>query len=284
MASSYTSNLLLELVATGEQDGTWGSTLNTNDFTIIDTAMGGRLSISVAGSSNVTPSDAEARNFQHTLIGTLTGNIDYIVPNRGRFYSIYNNSSGAFSITVKPSGGTGIVVPQGSRAFLFANPTTGAMEQATTAYFLPLAGGTMTGDVAFGGSYKLTGLAAGASSGDSVRYEQAAKLDVADQTITGGARVTPLDLGTISSGTTTPDPGDRPLQYGTVTGNFTLAPGANNGAYILDLTISGGSVSAITTSGWTKVTGGFTYTNGDKFRCYASISNAGSLLQIVAMQ
>ena len=148
---------------------------------------------------------------------------------------------------------------------------------------LARAGGSMSGALAMGAN-KITGLAAGTASGEAVRYEQAAKLDVADQTITGGARVTSYDLGTISSGTTTLDPGDRPMQHATVTGNFTLAPGSNVGTLVLDITISGGSVTLITTSGFTKATGGFTYTNGHKFRCYASVGDAGSLLQIVAMQ
>lgn len=40
--------------------------------------------------------------------------------------------------------------------------------------FLPLSGGTMTGNIVMGGTQKLTGLAAGSANGDSVRYEQIA--------------------------------------------------------------------------------------------------------------
>lgn len=107
-----------------------------------------------------------------------------------------------------------------------------------------------------------------------------AKLDVADQVLTGGARVTSLSLGTISSGTVTPDPGDRPMQHYTNGGAHTLAPGSNAGYYVLDIT-NNGSAGAITTSGWTKVTGdSFTTTNGHTFRCSCSIGNIGSLLTI----
>lgn len=52
------------------------------------------------------------------------------------------------------------------------------------ATYLKLTGGTMTGDVAFGGTKKLTGLAAGSTAGDSVRYEQVAKLAV-NESISG---------------------------------------------------------------------------------------------------
>lgn len=111
-----------------------------------------------------------------------------------------------------------------------------------------------------------------------------AKLNVVDQVITGGARVTPdTSLGTITTGTVTLDPGDRPLQSYTNGGAHTLAPGANTGYLLLDIT-NNGSAGAITVSGWTKVVGAFTTTNGHKFRCGASVSTAGSLLTIQAMQ
>lgn len=109
-----------------------------------------------------------------------------------------------------------------------------------------------------------------------------AKLDTADQTVTGGARVTPLDLGTKSSGTVTLDPGDRMLQYYTNGGAHTLAPGSNNGVCVVDIT-NNGSAGAITTSGYTKVFGAFTTTNGAKFRCTSTVSNAGSSLDIAQL-
>ena len=104
-----------------------------------------------------------------------------------------------------------------------------------------------------------------------------------DQTLAGGARVTVKDLGTISSSTVTPDPGDRPMQKYTNGGAHTLAPGSNVGAYLLTIT-NNSSAGAITTSGWTKVVGAFTTTNGHKFRCHCSIDGDGSLLVIQAMQ
>lgn len=122
------------------------------------------------------------------------------------------------------------------------------------------------------------------ASGTIALVATSAQLDVADQVITGGARVTPdTSLGTVTTGTITPDPGDRPLQSYTNGGAHTLAPGTNNGFYLLDIT-NNGSAGAITTSGWTKVVGSFTITNGNKFRCGCSISTAGSLLTIQAMQ
>ena len=114
--------------------------------------------------------------------------------------------------------------------------------------------------------------------------DSAAQLTVEDQVLTGGARVTSKSLGTVSSGTLTPDPGDRPLQHYTNGGAHTLAPGSNTGSYLLDIT-NNSSAGAITASGWTKVSGdAFTTVDGDKFRCHCSVGDAGSYLVVGALQ
>lgn len=110
------------------------------------------------------------------------------------------------------------------------------------------------------------------------------KNNVEDQAITGGGRVTVKDLGTISTGTVTPDPGDRPMQKYTNNGAHTLAPGTNYGSYILTI-VNGASAGAITTSGFTKKNGdSFTTTNGHKFRCSVIVDADGSTLSVMAMQ
>lgn len=105
-----------------------------------------------------------------------------------------------------------------------------------------------------------------------------------NQQITGGILVTSLDLGVISTGTVSPNPGDRPQQHYTCQGPHTLAPSANVGSCILDIIMSTGA-NTITTSSWTKVSGdSFTYTNGHKFRVGITIGAAGSLLNVIALQ
>ncbi|UHS60622.1 hypothetical protein HRR99_03350 [Agrobacterium vaccinii] len=122
------------------------------------------------------------------------------------------------------------------------------------------------------------------AAGDDSRFNNNGKLNVEDQTLTGGARVTSKDLGTISTGTLTLDPGDRPLQHYTNNGAHTLAPGTNTGSFMLDIT-NGASAGAITVTGWTKVAGdAFTTTSGNKFRLHCSVGNGGSLLIVQALQ
>lgn len=110
-----------------------------------------------------------------------------------------------------------------------------------------------------------------------------AKLDVENQALTGGATVTSKSLGTVSSGTLTLDMGDRPLQDYTANGAHTLAPGTTTGSCLLDV-VNGASAGSRTLSGWTKVEGSFTNTNGHKFRCHCSVGTQGSLLIIQALQ
>lgn len=111
--------------------------------------------------------------------------------------------------------------------------------------------------------------------------------DTADQTISGGARVTSLSDGTKSSGTYTPDPGDRPLIYITNGGAFTLAaPTAGDGSFVL-LVTNNGSAGAITFSGFqvgSNVGDALTTTNGDDFAIYITRINSISFYFIQALQ
>lgn len=77
----------------------------------------------------------------------------------------------------------------------------------------------------------------------------AARLTIADQILSGGANVTSLGLGTISTGTTTIDCGARPTQFYTNNGAHTLAAPVNDGSCVV-LVTNGASAGAITFSGF----------------------------------
>lgn len=80
-----------------------------------------KASVSIT-TANVTLSAAEARCGQIILSGTLTGNRNLIVPNSGE-WTIYNNTAGAYDVTVKTSAGAGVIVDQGSAGIVFADGT-----------------------------------------------------------------------------------------------------------------------------------------------------------------
>lgn len=103
-------------------------------------------------------------------------------------------------------------------------------------------------------------------------------------TLVNGFYLTPYSAGTFSSGTYTPDAGNGNMQYATNNGAHTLAPPSANCVINVEYT-NGAAAGAITTSGFTKVTGdSFTTTNANKFICNIIKQQNTSLLQVVAMQ
>ena len=128
MASTYSDRLKLELMETGANANTWGNNTNTNLETL-DAFSGGYLSKSVAGSANVTLTTAnadptaEASNKVLDLNGTLTGNIHVFLPATESNYLIYNNTSGAYSVTIAATGhaANGTAVSQGGWHWVYCD-------------------------------------------------------------------------------------------------------------------------------------------------------------------
>ncbi len=124
MSSTFSPNLNLQYQGVGDNSNTWGTTLNTSVFVNIDQALGSPFTVSVAGSTDYTISATNALNFYHNPTGILTGNISYIFPaSCARILLFKNSTTGSFSLTVKSSGGTGVVVPQGAIVWVYINST-----------------------------------------------------------------------------------------------------------------------------------------------------------------
>jgi len=92
----------------------------TDQRIISDNRNFGTISIDVSGNTDVTLDYEQNFNQIIELTGTLTGNISVIVPDLPYFWVIYNNTSGAFTLTWKTSGGTGLTITQGDRVFLYS--------------------------------------------------------------------------------------------------------------------------------------------------------------------
>ena len=125
--STY-SNLKIELIGTGEQDGTWGTTTNVNLGTALEEAIVGTVDQAVTASNlTLSLSDSNAtqvaRHLRLNLTGSAGGASDLIVPtlSNGKNYYIKNSSNTA--ITVKTAGTTGILVPAGKSASLYQDGT-----------------------------------------------------------------------------------------------------------------------------------------------------------------
>jgi len=130
MASTY-SALKIELIATGEQVNLWGATTNTNLGTALEEAIVGRAVASFTSDANLTidltntNATQVARHYilSLTSVGALTATRDLIVPTTDKPYIIENNTTGSQSIRVKTTAGTGITVPNGKTAMVYADST-----------------------------------------------------------------------------------------------------------------------------------------------------------------
>lgn len=82
-----------------------------------------RLAKNVTGAVDVTLSAAEALHDILEFSGALEANIAAIVPNRVKQWTVFNNTSGAYTLTVKTSLGTGVAVPQGQHQLVYCDGT-----------------------------------------------------------------------------------------------------------------------------------------------------------------
>jgi hypothetical protein len=113
MASSYSSDLKLELMATGEKSGLWGDITNTN-LNILQQAIAGYEAVSIAGGAQTTAltfSNGVTSNGKNAVIkftGTITGNQIVTIPDGiEKVYVIENGTTGAFTVEIKTVSGSG---------------------------------------------------------------------------------------------------------------------------------------------------------------------------------
>jgi len=125
MASTY-SSLKIQLMATGENSGTWGNVTNINLGTAIEEAITGSADVAFSN-ANVTltltdtNSSQAARNLRLNLTGTTGAARDLIVPAIEKVYIVNNGC--AHAVTIKNATGTGIAVPPGRTEFVYNNGT-----------------------------------------------------------------------------------------------------------------------------------------------------------------
>ena len=148
MASTY-STLKVELIGTGEQTGTWGTTTNNNLSIALGEAITGSADVAFSSADvTVTLTDSNgaqtARNLRLNLTGTSGGARNLILGSGCQIEKLYLINNGlADAVTVKNTSGTGIAVPAGKTMFVYNNGTN--VVEAVTASVTPFAvasGGT----------------------------------------------------------------------------------------------------------------------------------------------
>jgi len=152
MPSSYTQTGI-ELIATGEQSGTWGSTTNTN-LQIIDRLTNGIGAIALSGTTHtLTTTDATLSDGQYAVLvfgGSPSGtNTVTVSPNDAQHLYIVKNSSGQSVVLTQGSGGN-VTVANGDTKVVYCDGAgAGAEVVDITADFamssVNITGGSITG-------------------------------------------------------------------------------------------------------------------------------------------
>ena len=235
MASTY-SNLKFELIATGEQSGTWGATTNTNIGTAIEQAVVGMATLETGDfTSNVatltlsnTNALQDARALCLNITATLSAAGTVNVPAIEKPYIIINNSSGGYAVTVKVSGQTGISVPNGKTTWVYNNGT----DVVSGSNFLP------------GSTYAIT---------DSTNTFTGANTFSATQTLNGSASTLALVLKNASEATTvSATAASSTVNYDVLTQSVLYYTSNASGNWTLNLRGSSGtSLNSIMSTGQT---------------------------------
>ena len=128
MASTFSSDLKLELMATGENSGTWGTKTNTN-LELVQQAIAGYQSINVASSdvalTMANASISNARNMILKFTGTLAANRTVTIPDSiEKFYIVVDGTThSGNTLTFKTVSGTGFTCVQGKSHFCYSDGT-----------------------------------------------------------------------------------------------------------------------------------------------------------------
>lgn len=166
MASTY-SDLKIELIGTGEQSGTWGTTTNNNFSIALSEAITGTADVAFSSADVTltltnTNSAQTARNLRLNLTGTSGGARNLILGSGCQIEKFYLINNGlADAVTVKNTSGSGVIVPAGTAMLVFNNGTdvvnpltyfTGTVVSSSAT----ITGGTING-TAIGGSTAAAG-------------------------------------------------------------------------------------------------------------------------------
>lgn len=173
MPSTYSPDLRIELIANGEQSGTWGTTTNSNLGTLIEDAISGLASVSITTANQaltaLNGAPDQARCAAVALTTTTTANFAVYVPPVTKLYAVKNNT--AYVATVYAStvignttaAGTGVAIPAG-KSVLVRCDGTNMLEQFDY----------KVGDFGVGGNLAVTGVLSAPTAAAGTSTTQAA--------------------------------------------------------------------------------------------------------------
>ncbi len=138
MSSTYTARLKLERQASGENSGNWGNLVNYV-FNRVDASVKGYQAANVAGNANITltsansttntddsSTDDQVHNAVLEFTGALTANIHVFTDAVESKYTLFNNTSGSYTLTFANTGhaANGVVLKQGTKTLVYTTGST----------------------------------------------------------------------------------------------------------------------------------------------------------------
>lgn len=271
--STYSPSLRIELITTGDQAGTWGSTTNTNLGTLVESSIAGYVSVSVTSANQaltaLNGAPDQARNQTLALTTTTTAAFNVYAPPAEKTYVIYNASLYAATIynsTVignTTAAGTGVTIPAGKTMTVWSDGTNFAVQNThleapsiaagtlasptlTGTPVAPTAAtGTNTAQIATTAFVNASATAALATLG-SMAVQNANNVAITGGTISGANLSGITDLAVADGGTGASTAANARTNLGLAIGTDVLAPNGNgSGLTSLNASaISSGTVPA----------------------------------------
>ena len=129
MASTY-SNLKFQLMATGENSGTWGNVTNDNLGIAVEQAITGSVDVTVSSDTTLSLTDTNAAQNARALRLNIggSGGFNLTVPSIQKLYLVNNGTLGA--VVVKNASGATVTVPTAKTMWVYS--TGSAVVDAVT--------------------------------------------------------------------------------------------------------------------------------------------------------
>lgn len=163
MASTPSTSLRLELMASGEQAGSWGDVTNDNLGTLLEQAICGYTAVYFSTDTDKTLTINnyildESRSAVIDMKGTISVTRNVFAPAIPKVYVVKNSTTGGQSIVFKVAGSTGITVPNGKSVLVFFN---GSDFEQIVPYFANSStnADTLTGDQTNWATYRASAVA-----------------------------------------------------------------------------------------------------------------------------
>jgi hypothetical protein len=233
MASTYSTSLKLELIGSGDQSGTWGTTTNTNLGTLLEQAIVGQTTITMTNAdytlSDYNGASDEARNAVIIISGSQNATYSVICPAVQKLYMITNSLSASATAYFKPLGGSALTITNGTTVFAYCTGT--AMVALSTPTSVANIAGGVASQIPYQSAAGTTSFIANGTSGQVLQSNgtSSAPTFVAQSTLAAGSATNATNL-TTANFTITESGGKLLIKYGattiasiTATGAFTSA-------------------------------------------------------------